>query len=41
MAHRSIYFSDREEERLQELADEQDESISGLVRDAVQGVYEL
>lgn len=41
MAHRSTYFTDREEQRLQELAEEQDESFSGLVRDAVQEVYEV
>lgn len=41
MAHRSTYFTDREEEQLQELADEQGDSFSGVVRDAVQEVYGL
>ena len=41
MGQRSTYYTDEEEEALEQLADEQDKSFSGLVRDAIREKYEL
>jgi len=41
MGQRSTYYTDEEEQALEQLADEQDESFSGLVRDAIQEQYNL
>jgi hypothetical protein len=41
MGQRSTYFTDSEEQALEQLADEQDESFSGLVRNAIQEQYDL
>ena len=41
MGQRSTYYTDAEEQALDELAEEQDESFSGLVRKAIQEQYDL
>lgn len=41
MTHRSTYFTDEEEQALESIAEKRDESFSGIVRDAVQEVYDL
>lgn len=41
MGQRSTYFTDSEEAQIEQLADEQDDSFSGIVRKAIQEHYEL
>lgn len=41
MGQRSTYYTDEEEQALEQLADEEDESFSGLVREAIQEVYDV
>lgn len=41
MPNRTTYYSDAEMERIEELADERDESFSGLVRAAIQEKYDI
>lgn len=41
MGQRSTYYTDEEEQALEQLADEKDESFSGLVRNAIQEEYDI
>lgn len=41
MGQRSTYYTEAEEQALEQLADERDESFSGLVRKAIQKQYDL
>lgn len=41
MGQRSTYYTDNEEQALEQLADEQDDSFSGIVRKAIQEQYDL
>lgn len=41
MGQRSTYFTDDEEQQLEKLADEKNESFSGVVRKAIQDQYGL
>lgn len=41
MGQRSTYYTEAEEQALERLADERDESFSGLVRKAIQEKYDL
>lgn len=41
MGQRSTYFTDEEEEQIEQLAKEKDDSFSGVVRKAIQEQYDL
>jgi len=41
MGQRSTYYTDAEEQALEQLAAERDESFSGIVRKAIHDQYEL
>lgn len=41
MGHRSTYYTDEEEQAIEEIADEKDTSFSGVVRNAIQKHCEI
>lgn len=41
MGQRSTYFTDSEEQAIEQLADENDDSFSGIVRKALHEQYDL